>query len=161
MRLFKWKKVVDEREEMEMMKIEHYMYWFTFWALLFSIFGQLIFMKASFTQVAGEWTVFMLMAIGLLIGELKGGHFDYTSRPGWKCYLFYAMVAAVAGTLLVCVNSFMRGYFDKSDMGQILTASLITGVNIFILTYICLAAAGAFVKHRRKKLESEYDEEEE
>ncbi len=161
MRLFKMKKVVDEREEMEMMKIEHYMYWFTFWALLVGIFGQLIFMKASFTQVAGEWTVFMLMAVGLLIGELKGGHFDYSSRPGWKSYLLYAVIAAAAGTLLVLANSFMRGWYEEADMGQLLAVSLITGINIFILTFICLAAAGAFVKHRRKKLESAYDEDEE
>ena len=83
-RLFSKKKVVDEREQMEMFRIEHYMYWFTFWALLISILVQLIFMDALFRQVAGEWTVFLLMAAGLLIGELAGGHFDYNTRPGWK-----------------------------------------------------------------------------
>ena len=56
---------------------------------------------------------------------------------------------------------FRSGWYEEADMGQLLAVSLITGINIFILTFICLAAAGAFVKHRRKKLESAYDEDEE
>ena len=34
MKLFHNKKVVDEREQMEMFRVEHYMYWLAFWALL-------------------------------------------------------------------------------------------------------------------------------
>ena len=52
MRLFRNKKVVDEREQMEMFRMEHYMYWFAFWALLAGIFFQIIFLDAPFRQVA-------------------------------------------------------------------------------------------------------------
>ena len=83
-RAFLNNKAVDEREQMEMFRIEHYMYWFTFWALLISIFVQLIFLDASFRQVAGEWAVFLLTAAGLMIGELAGGHFDYNTVAGCR-----------------------------------------------------------------------------
>ncbi len=92
MRLFK--KVVDEREEMEMMRVEHVMFWLVFWALLISIFVQLLGMKATFRQVSGEWTVFMLMAVGTTNGEGRGGPFVYTTPPGWKTFPLYFVAAA-------------------------------------------------------------------
>ena len=112
MKLFHNKKVVDEREQMEMFRVEHYMYWLAFWALLAGIFYQVIFMDASFGQVAGEWTVFMLMAVGLVIGDLAGGHFDYNGRPGWKYYLVSSLTAAAA---VVGVRKLKREKREKQD----------------------------------------------
>ncbi len=159
MSIFRWKKVVDEREEMEMMRVEHYMFWFAFWALLVSIFVQLLAMRASFLQVAGEWIVFMLMAVGTVIGELKGGHFDYISRPGIRSYLKYSAVAAVASMGVVLIRGIEGGYYQK-PLDAVLSL-LISGIFTAGLTFLCLAAAGAFVKRRRRKLEKEFEEEDE
>ena len=155
MRLFK--KVVDEREEMEMMRVEHYMFWFAFWALLISIFVQLLGMEAAFTQVAGEWTVFMLMAVGTVIGEIRGGHFDYTSRPGWRAYLLYSSVAALATMTLTYVRGSAAGYYKTFSDGCL--SVLIVGIFTWVLTCGCLFAAGTIVKYRRRKLEKRFDEE--
>ena len=158
MRIFKMKKVVDEREEMEMLRVEHYMFWFTFWALLVSIFVQLLVMKADFSQVAGEWMVFMLMAAGTVIGEVKGGHFDYTSRPGFRSYLIYSLVAAVSVMGLTLLRGISYGYYHHSSDAVLAVA--VTGIFAGVVTGICLAAVGTFVKHRRKKLEEEFEDEE-
>lgn len=157
MRLFRNKKVVDEREQMEMFRMEHYMYWFAFWALLVGIFFQIIFLDAPFRQVAGEWTVFMLMAIGLVIGDLAGGHFDYNSRPGWKSYLIWSLIAAAAVVGITLANGIRHGWYENaSDVAMPL---FILGLFTFLLTYIAIAAAGAFVKYRRRKLEEEYEDD--
>lgn len=158
MRLFNRKKVVDEREQMEMFRVEHYMYWVTFWALFASIFGQLILMRAAFLQVAGEWTVFMVMAIGLVIGDMKGGHFDYRHQPGWKYYLVYSLIAAVGAMGLVLANGLVRGYYGS--VSDAWFSVLMVGVEVLVLTFAAMAAAGTFVKYRRKKLEAEYEEDE-
>ena len=155
MRLFK--KVVDEREEKEMMGVEHVMFWLVFWALLISIFVQLLGMKATFRQVSGEWTVFMLMAVGTTIGEVRGGHFDYTSRPGWKAYLLYSVAAALAVMLLTYVRRSVAGYDTTFSDGFLLI--LIFGMFSGVVTFACLSAAGRIVKCRRKKLEKQFDEE--
>ena len=158
MRMFRMKKVVDEREEMEMMRVEHYMFWFVFWALLISIFVQLLVFRTTFAHVAGEWIVFMMMAVGTVIGEVKGGHYDYTSRPGFKSYLAWSAVAALAVAALTLFSGISRGYYQKPS--DIVIAVLINGIFTGGLTCICLAAVGTFVKHRRKKLEEELEEEE-
>lgn len=157
MRLFRSKKVVDEREQMEMFRIEHYMYWLTFWALLISIFVQIIFLEGSFWQVAGEWTVFMLMAIGLVIGDLTGGHFDYNSRPGWKYYLSWSLIAAVAVVGVTLVNGIRHGWYESAS--DVILPLFFLGAQAFLFTYLALAAAGAFVKYRRRKLEEEYEDD--
>lgn len=157
--LFGKKNVVDERERMEMYKVEHYMFWFAFWALLVSIFGQLIFMKASFGQIAGEWTVFMLMAVGTVIGEFRGGHYDYISSPGWRSYLAYSVGGTAAFVLLILLNGMLRGYYDS--IGDMALAVSVSGGIMFVLLYVSLSIGGALVKKRRKKLEEEFDDEDE
>ncbi len=159
MRLFNRKNVVDERELMEMFRVEHYACWITFWALLISIFVQLFFVEASFSQVAGEWCVFLVMAFGILIGDLKGGHFDYSSHPGWKSYLLYAVLAAVAAGGLTLIRGMLSGYYKDFLTGVSAVGVMI--VNTFVITFALLALAGTYVKHRRKKLEDAYDEEDE
>lgn len=159
MMLFGKKHVVDERERMEMYRIEHYMFWFAFWALLAAIFGQMIFMKASFVQVAGEWIVFMLMAVGTLLGELKGGHYDYISRPGWKSYLAYSVVGTIAVVFLMLANGIRQGYYRS--FGDAALVAAVVGGTAFVIFYVSLAVGGELVKRRRKKLEKEFEDEEE
>lgn len=159
MRLFHKKNVVDERELMEMFQVEHYVCWITFWALLISIFYQLFFVDDSFSQVGGEWCVFMVMAFGILIGNLKGGHFDYSSRPGWKYYLFYSVIAAVAVGVITLIRGMMIGYYKDWKMAASAVGRM--GTNTFLITFVLLALFGTYVKYRRKKLEDVYNEDDE
>lgn len=156
--LFGKRNVVDERERMEMYRIEHYMFWFVFYALLVCIFGQMIFMKASFGQVAGEWMVFMLMAVGTLIGEWKGGHYDYVSRPGWKSYLAYSVGGTAVVVILMLLNGIVQGYYDSA--GDAALAAAVFGGSVFVLLYLSLAIGGELIKKRRKKLEEEFGDDE-
>lgn len=159
MMLFGKRHIVDERERMEMYRIEHYMFWFVFWALLASIFGQMIFLKASFGQVAGEWVVFMLMAAGTLIGEFKGGHYDYISRPGWKSYLAYSVGGTAAVVILMLLNGIRQGYYDSVSDAAL--AAAVFGGFTFVILYLSLALGGELIKKRRKKLEEEFESDDE
>lgn len=131
MKLFNKKNVVDERELMEMFKVEHYVYWITFWALLISIFWQLFFVDASFSQIGGEW----------------------------KSYLFYSVMAAVAAGGITLIRGMMIDYYK--DWGMAVSAVGRMGINTFLITFVLLALTGTYVKYRRKKLEDVYDDEDE
>lgn len=157
MKLFNKKNVVDERELMEMFRVEHYVCWITFWVLLISIFWQLFLVEASFSRVAGEWCVFMVMSFGILIGNLKGGHFDYSSRPGWKSYLLYSVIATVAAGGITLIRGMMIGYYKDWKMAAFAVGRI--GTNTFLITFALLALSGTYVKYRRKKLEDIYDDE--
>lgn len=157
MRLFRKKQVIDERERMEMYKIEHYMFWFTFWALFVSIVVQMFFIGRDVKQVAGEWIVFMLMACGTALGDLRGGHYDYLSKPGWKSYLVYSLFGAVMTAVFTLVNGTVRGWYDS--VGDMVLAGIIQGVFLFVVLFAALSFVGAWTKKRRKKLEEEFEDE--
>ena len=156
--MFHKKKKLDERELMEMYKVEHYGFWFVFWALCISIFVQFIFLERPFAQISSEFIIFMLMAVLSLIGYLKGGHYDYYTEPGWKSYLLYSGIAAVVFTIIQAVLYYTKHYFQKS-LGAGLMGLLIFGVCIFGLCYAVLAIMGEFIKKRRAKLAKKYEED--
>lgn len=46
------KKIIDEREELELLRIEHICFWLLFWGLFLSIMVQSFLMNAPFVQFA-------------------------------------------------------------------------------------------------------------
>ncbi|MBS6397385.1 MAG: hypothetical protein KH452_09600 [Clostridiales bacterium] len=159
MKLFNRKKKMDEREKMELYTIEHYMYWMVFWGLVISIFWQQIAMKAPFQQFAAEWIIFMIMAVGSVILEVRKGIYDEHSEPGWRSYLVYSLIFTAVFTILLLANGCRQGWYARwSDM---LLAGGITAISLFVLIYGSLAVMGGLVKRRRRKLEAGLDEDSE
>ena len=56
----KWfEKKVDERQEMDLLKVEHFGFWMMYWMLLAALIIQGIFMEDGVKRAAGEWIIFM------------------------------------------------------------------------------------------------------
>ena len=73
---------LDEMQEQRLLHIERNGCWFAFWALLISIFVQMfIFGPGNFKEIAGEWIVFMILAIYLSAACLKNGIWDRRLKP--------------------------------------------------------------------------------
>jgi len=150
------KKKLDERELMEIYKIEHYAFWFMFWALVASIVIQLIFFNSSFKQIGGEWIVLMISAIASSIAYIKGGHYDYYTNPGIKSYLLYSLIFTIVSDVIVAITNYLHhNYYNR--IGFIITISLYSVV-IFVFIFATLALTGEAVKKKRKKLEEKFVE---
>lgn len=149
--------VVDERELMEMYKAEHYGYWMMFWGLLISMVVQVFFMNVSFTYIIGEWVVFMMSCVLLIVMNVRKGNWDYYSKPNTKSYLGYALVAAVAFAAIVAAGMWFR--FDIKDVAGVLTVFGLVAVATFALVFISLLIAGKATTKKKEQLESQYDEE--
>lgn len=151
------KKKIDERELMEMYKIEHYIFWFMFWALLASIFIQLIFFDFSVKQIGGEWIVFMISAIASSIANIKGGHYDYYTNPGIKSYLLYSLSFTIVFDVIIAIIFYIHYNYYNNMRGFIITVSLY-GVVLFVVIFATLSLTGEAVKKKRKKLEEKFVE---
>ena len=57
---------LDEMQEQELLKIEHNGCWLAFWGLLAVMAIQMV-MGVPGTQMLGEWIVFMVLALYLVI----------------------------------------------------------------------------------------------
>ena len=154
----KIKKNVDERELMEMYKIEHYAFWAIFWLLLASIFIQLIFCGPQFSQIAGEWIVFMIAALGSSIAYFKGGHYDYFTKPCLKSYLLYSLIFACAFDILFALIIYVQHSFY--NMIGFIISVIFVWVFLFVVLFVVLSISGEAIKKKREKLEHQLDDKE-
>ncbi len=149
------KKNMDERELMEMYKIEHYMFWFTFWALFASLIIQAAFCGFNINQIAGEFIVFILMSVISCILYLIKGIYDTWSQPGIKSYFVYSLMFSILTTVFVAGRNYYLGYIK--EMNDMIITAAVTEVLMFIFLFIVLFAVGEIAKKRRKKLAEQYE----
>ena len=150
------KKNMDERELMEMYKIEHYMFWFAFWALFASLIIQTVSSGFNIRQMAGEFIVFMSMAVISCILYLRKGIYDTWSQPGIKSYLIYSIIFSMLTTIFVVVRNYYLGYVREIREMSIIAA--IIEIFMFIVLFIVLSAFGEITKRRRNKLAKQYED---
>jgi hypothetical protein len=156
----KIKKIVDERQELELLKIEHICFWIVFWALCISIIVQSIILEVSFRQFAAEWIVFMIMCTGVLIGCVKKGVWDYYTEPSMKTYLFTSLAGSAVFSVLFAISKYVNNDYLKDDISMLLLITLILFIAIFIAIFTLSAIIGKLVQRKRKLYEQQYGSDE-
>lgn len=153
----KIRKVVDERQELEMLKVEHFGFWIMFWLLFVSIIIQTG-MGASFKQFGVEWGVFMIGCICTSISHLRKGSWDYYTKPCIKTYLLYSIVSTIiAGVLFGIIKYATIDYF-RNNIQDLMISIGIFCVAIFALVFIAMYLTGQYTIKKQKQLEKKYEE---
>ena len=147
---------LDEMQEQRLLHIERNGCWFAFWALLISIFVQmLIFGPGNFKEIAGEWIVFMILAIYLSAACLRNGIWDRRLKPDLKTNLAASLIAAIAaGGILAVIN-----FVSYTEVEAAVITFVLSAFVIFVLTFIALSISAKIYKKRLQDMESRYDEE--
>jgi len=155
----KMKKVVDERQELELFKIEHVCFWIVFWLLLGSIIVQSMFLNAPFSQWGFEWSIFMISCGGVMVGCYKKGQWDFYSKPTTKNYLIYSLIGAGAFAIIYAINMYLNNAYLKDDLLVIGALTAFIFALLFALIFVALFVTGTLVKKRQKKLENQYSDD--
>lgn len=155
------KKVVDERQELELLRIEHMVFWIVFWLLLASVIVQTMFMDVPFFQVLPEFAIFMVCCVGFLIGAVKKGQWDFYTRPTVKTYVLTSLIGSAVFGILFGISVYVRdpGSWD----GHIWLIVLLTGamiVFLFALIFALSALVGHMVKKKQERLADTYGKDE-
>ena len=141
----KLKNNLDEMQEQELLKIEHNGCWLVFWLLLIAIVVQsIVFENMEFKTVAGEWVVFMVLALYLGIACARKGIWDRHIPMNTKTNLIISLIASLA----VGVFNFVMVFKNFQKPIGALAASVITVVIAFVL---CIAALTLTMKKKQKK----------
>lgn len=151
------KKIVDERQEKELLTIEHYGFWAMYWILFATIMYKSFFADQS--SLGGEWVAFMVGCLVVVFGCTKKGLWNYTSEPTVKNYTIYSGLFALIFSVLGTVKSFINYPLLKDRFGYAILLFLIIFIGMFILLFATLALTGYLVKKRRNKLAKEFDSE--
>ena len=151
----KWKEIfkknnLDEMQEQKALKIEHNGCWFAFWGLFIAIMVQLvIYGPGCMDKLAGEWIVFMVLALYLVIGCLKAGIWDRRIRPNHKTNLVCSLVAGV----IMAIVDFAIVYKNYGKLQGSIAAGVFTGAMVFVLCMVCLTIGLVVYQKSIKKLE--------
>ncbi len=141
---------LDEMQEQKLLKIEHNGYWFCFTGLLVAIAVQTI-LNDDWKAVAGEWIVFMLANVYVLIGCMRAGIWDRRLRSDTRTNL---VVSLVAGLVTAAVWFFViRRRVGDAEIS--LLGAAFTFVLVAVLCFITLQICASAMKKRQAKLNAE------
>ena len=140
---------LDEMQEQELLKIEHNGCWLAFWGLLAVMAIQMV-MGVPGTQMLGEWIVFMVLALYLVIACLRKGIWDRHLKANRKTNLIVSLLAAVATGILVPLSN----PYLSEPLDYVLVAG-ISGGFTFLLCFAALSISMKLYKKRREKLDAE------
>lgn len=151
------KNKLDEMQEQKLLHIEHNGMWIAFWGLLIAIGAQMFLFGADeWKSIAGEWIIFMVLAVYMVVSCLKKGIWDRKFEPAPLTNLIASAVGGGACGLFF----FFLSYKNYNR----LVGSLATGAFMFFITFIlCFAALTISAKAYQKRvehLEKEFDEKE-
>lgn len=151
MKIRKMKSNLDERQELKLLKIEHNGCWIAFWGLLIVMAIQMIVGNDSIKNLAGEWVVFMSLALYLSIDCMCNGIWDRKLKPNLKTNIIVSSIAAVVAGIIWFSISY-RNYHKL--IGSIATG-IIMFVQVEILCLLVLMIFSKIYKRRVQKLEED------
>lgn len=152
----KMKNNLDERQEEQLLHIERNGCWFAFWALLISLFVQQgIWGISDIRIVAGEWIIFMLLAIYLSAACIKNGIWDRHLKANGKNNFIVSVIAAVLSSAIFAIVN----YLNYNALEGAIATFVIMCIFIFVLCFAALSISAVIYKKRTKALEKEPNED--
>ena len=151
----KMKNNLDERQELELLRIEHNGYWLAFWGLLIVMLFHLLTGNDSAQNLVGEWLVFMCLALYLTIVCIKNGIWDRKLRPTFKTNVIASTIAAV----VTGVIWFIISYKNYHKLAGAIATGIIMFLSIEVLCFLALTVSSKLYKNRLQKLEDIEDAE--
>lgn len=151
-------KKVDERQEMDLLKVEHYSFWLMYYLLLIEIVIQGIILDEG-DKIIGEWIVFMIVSVFALAGWIRKGVWSYQAKkvPGVKSYLRYSLLTAVLGGALGFFGGLKR---NSGNISALMMSVVCVAVWSFAGAFLLFLIGGGIAKKREKRLEMEAIEDE-
>lgn len=154
----KMKNKLDERQEQKLLQIEHNGCWFAFWALVASLFiQQMIFGIGEWKYMAGEFIIFMCLALYLMFACMKNGIWDRRLEPNTNTNFVVSLVASlVFGIVISVVN-----YFNYHSIGGAIAVFVVFAIFLFAAIFAALSASMALFKKKVRSMEEDFEGEEE
>lgn len=151
-------KKVDERQEMDLLKVEHYSFYLMYFLLLIEMIIQGVVLDGG-DKIFGEWVVFMIVSAFALVGWIRKGVWSYQYRkvPGIKSYLLWSLAAGAVGGILGFCNGMK---WNSGNISSLMVNVVSTAIGTSVLAFVLFLIGGGVAKMREKKLEKEAIEDE-
>ena len=154
------KRIVDERQEREMYKAEHYAFYVMFFLVVGEIIVESYILNMEFKEIIGELIILFAGGTTMIVNCIKGGNWDYYSRPTLKNYLKYSILTAFIFSVIFTIGKIVQYESVRSNiLGMALPMGFIMFATLFVLCFGALSLTGEITKRRKKKLEEEFTDD--
>ncbi|MDD7175265.1 MAG: hypothetical protein PUH70_09425 [Clostridiales bacterium] len=140
------KSVLDERETLEMYRIEHRGLWGMYTLLCASVVVQLLF-GADAAQLAGEVFVIAVTSVALIVAYARRGIWDAHARPSARGNAVYSALSSLGVAVIVLGR---RGS---------LAWAVGAGAAMFALCFLLLTLLMAYVQRRQEQESRELEDD--
>lgn len=159
--MFKKKKIVDERQEKELYKAEHYAYNTMFATVVIIMVIESYFLNMDFKNTIGEIIILMVGACTFLFNCLKTGNWDFHYKPSLRNYFLFSVISAFVIAFIFTIGKTFQYESVREDIwGMAVPIGVVMFISLFLLCFAALAISGEISKKRRKKLEEEFWDDE-
>ena len=124
--------VLDEREMLELYRVEHFGLWLMYALLCAAILIQLL-LGAALSQMAGELAVVIIASAALVVLNVRHGIWDTNSRPSVRDNAAYSLGA---GLCVAAVLWFVKGNAAAALGVGLCTAALLFAVLTLLMRYM-------------------------
>lgn len=159
MKIKMFRKIIDERQELEMLRVERVGFWLLYLGLAAAIIVQIFVVDVAdftFTNIAGEFAVLILGCVVSLIGYIRSGSWSYFSKPGMKSYLIASTITAfIVGIFMPLARFFRLGI----PVSESLLLFAINFAGMFIVMFLLMWLLGSITKKRQAKLQQDFEED--
>ncbi len=145
---------LDEMKEQQLLHIEKNGCWIAFWGL-FIVMQIQTFTEGEFLgkQSMGEWLVFMILALYLVIACIRRGIWSRNLKPNATTNLIASLIAGA----VIGVAFGIKSYIDYEKLAGAIATGIVIFIGIFFSCFITLILSAAILKKRNAKLENEED----
>ena len=152
MKMWSKRSNLDEMQEQEMLKIERGGCWLAFWGLLDAMAVEtILFGTADYKTIAGEWIVFMVLALYMAAACVRKGIWDRRLKMSTQSNL---VISLIAGLAVGAFNALVLFKNYRMPVGT-LAGALIAAVITFALCFIVLTIAMGQTRKRQEEMEKE------
>lgn len=145
---------LDEMQEQKLLQIEHNGCWLAFWGLLIALVVQIFVYGRDFERIAGEWAVFMCLAVYIAASCFRNGIWDRRMAPVPGTNLKASLIGGgVCGVIFFGIK--YREY--HMVLGAAASGVFIAGF-VFALCFTGLSVMSYFYRERTKRLENAEEE---
>ena len=138
--------VLDEREMLEMYRVEHFGLWLMYGLLCAAILLQLL-LGADMMQMAGELAVILIVSVAMIIANVRRGIWDTDARPSTRGNAGYALACGV------CVAAVLAAVRGNA------AAALLMGALACALCFAALTGLMHYMQKRQAQREKELENE--
>lgn len=143
---------LDERQEQILLQIEHRGCWFAFWGLLAVLAVEALIFHMEPKAVAGEWIIFMCLALYLSYACMKNKIWDRRLKPDFKTNLSVSAIAAVAVGAIMAIGVWINN--PDKPLGA-LAAGIMIAFFIFVPCILLLTISASKLKKDIQREEAE------